>query len=115
MSKIKKEMLNERVAAARALYKPEPEANSIGNASQEIVGMYEVLDALSAAIEATTPDARKALAATISGYQSDFPEDFDWAIGAQSPVLLHNLMMTIDTAANPHVCDKCAAADQTVN
>jgi hypothetical protein len=31
-----------------------------------------------------------------SGYTKDFPEDYFWAIGPQSPVLLHHLMHAID-------------------
>jgi hypothetical protein len=65
------------------------------------VGMYEVLDALEAALRAADPAKREALAQTIDAYHDDFPEEFHWAIGAQSPVLLHNLMMAIDVGCRP--------------
>ena len=65
------------------------------------VGMYEVLEALEAALSAADPAKREALAQTIDAYHDDFPEEFHWAIGAQSPVLLHHLMMVIDSGCRP--------------
>jgi hypothetical protein len=67
----------------------------------EIAGMYEVLDALEAAIASAEPAKREALAKAIDGYHDDFPEDFHWALSAQSPVLLYHLFMSIDTACRP--------------
>ena len=61
-------------------------------------GMYEVLDAIEAAIKACDPKKRKALAAAVDAYAEDFPDEFDWAIGVQSPNLLALIMMTIDGA-----------------
>jgi len=60
-----------------------------------------VLDALEAAIRSCDPDKRAALAKMIEGWHHDFPEDFHWAVGAQSPSLLANLVMAIDAACRP--------------
>jgi hypothetical protein len=64
----------------------------------EIIGMYEVLDALEAVIKAADPSKRKQLAETIDGFHDTFPEEFHWAVGPQSPSLLYHLMMAIDSA-----------------
>jgi hypothetical protein len=66
--------------------------------SDEIVGMYELLDAIEAVIKAADPAKREALAQTIDGFAEDFPEDFYWAVGPQAPSLLAHIMMTIDAA-----------------
>jgi hypothetical protein len=65
------------------------------------VGMYEVLDALDAVLRAAEPAKREILAQTIDAYSDDFPDDFYWAVGARSPVLLYHLMMTIDSGCRP--------------
>jgi hypothetical protein len=72
----------------------------------EITGMYELLDALEAVLRASDPAKREALARTINAYEEDFPEDFHWAIGAQAPVLLYHLMMSIDVACRPEAQSK---------
>jgi hypothetical protein len=59
--------------------------------SEEIIGMYEVLEALEDLIEHAHPDKREALAAAIDGYHECFPEDFHWATGASSPVLASSI------------------------
>jgi hypothetical protein len=64
----------------------------------QIVGMYEVLDALEAVIYSADPIKRKDLAEIMDEYSEDFPDDFHWAVGAQSPALLSNLVMAIDIA-----------------
>ena len=64
----------------------------------EIIGMFELLDALQEAIEASTADRRMALAKTIDAYSESCPEEFYWATGPQSPVLLHHLIFAIDRA-----------------
>jgi hypothetical protein len=69
--------------------------------SDEIIGMYELMDALEAVIKSSGPEKRKALAETVDSYAEHFPDDFDWASGAQSPTLLSNLMMVIRTAPGP--------------
>jgi hypothetical protein len=71
-----------------------------------VVGMYEVLDALEAVIKAADPEKRSVLAATIDGYTEHFPDDFFWAIGAQSPTLLSHLMMVVDSACRPEAQSK---------
>jgi hypothetical protein len=64
----------------------------------ELTGMYELLDAVEAAIKGACPGCRQALAETIDRYAEDFPDDFYWAVGAQSPTLLSHLLMSIDGA-----------------
>jgi hypothetical protein len=66
----------------------------------EIVGMYELLDALARAIKTAPEPERRALADTLSAYSEHFPDDFFWAVGAQAPSLLSHLMATIDIASS---------------
>jgi hypothetical protein len=75
-------------------------------AEEEITGMYELLDALEEALKAADPVKRKVLAKTIDAYQEDFPDEFHWAIGAQSPTLLYHLLMSIDSACRPEAQSK---------
>jgi hypothetical protein len=63
--------------------------------ADEITGMYEVLEAIEAALRTADPAQLKSLAETIDAYAKDFPEEFFWATGAQAPWLLAN---TIDCA-----------------
>jgi len=58
--------------------------------------MYELLEAIEAAIESAQPEKREALAQTINAYMDDFPEDYFWAIAPQSPTLLHHIMNSIE-------------------
>ncbi len=67
----------------------------------EIIGIYELLDALEAVIKTADPAKCEALAKTIDAYQEDFLDEFHWAAGAQSTTLLYHLMMTIDAACRP--------------
>src|SRR5262249_14413317 len=67
----------------------------------KITSMYEVLGALEETLKAADPDKRKKLAQTLDAYHDDFPEDFLWATGAQSPILLYHLIMAIDTGCRP--------------
>ena len=69
--------------------------------SEKITGMYELLDAVEAVIAASDPAKRETLAQTIDAYCEDFPDEFFWATGAQSPSLLHHLMMAIDWSSRP--------------
>jgi hypothetical protein len=64
----------------------------------ELTGMYELLDAIEAVISASDPDKRELLAKTIDAYCEDFPDDFFWAIGPQSPTLLSHIVMLINSA-----------------
>ena len=66
-----------------------------------ITGMYEVLDALEQALQASDPTKRQALAKAMDTYHEDFPDDFHWAVGPQSPTLLYHLIMSIDGACRP--------------
>jgi hypothetical protein len=66
---------------------------------EPFTSMYELLDAIEAAIKAADPAKREALANTIDAYHDDFPEDFHWAIGAQAPTLLSHLIIAIDGAS----------------
>jgi len=67
----------------------------------DVTGMYEFLDALRDVITSSDPAKRELLAEMIDGYANNFPDDFFWATGAQAPVLLHNLMIEIDSSCRP--------------
>jgi len=58
--------------------------------------MYELLEAIEAAIGSAEPAKREALAKTINAYMNDFPEDYFWAVGPQAPTLLHHIMHAIE-------------------
>jgi hypothetical protein len=73
---------------------------------EEITGMYELLAALEEVIQVADPNKREALAETMQAYHDDFPEEFHWAIGAQSPSLLYHLMNTIGAACQPDETDE---------
>src|SRR5580704_8721043 len=57
--------------------------------------LFDVLDALEDALKHCAPDKRKALANTLDAYSEDCAEDFWWALGQQSPTMLHALMTAI--------------------
>jgi hypothetical protein len=61
----------------------------------EELPMYDLLDAVSAAIVASTPERRLAITAAIERYAEHRPQDFAWAIGGQSPALLQRLLISI--------------------
>ena len=62
---------------------------------RQLVGMYEVLDAVEAAIKSTAPAESDSLARALSQYCEDFPEEFFWATGPQARTLLNHLMMAV--------------------
>jgi hypothetical protein len=62
-------------------------------------GMYELLESIEAAIESAEPAKREALAQTINAYMNDCPEDYFWAVGPQSPTLLHHIMYAIEPSS----------------
>jgi hypothetical protein len=64
-------------------------------------GMYGFLEALESLIKASAEGKRNELANALETYADDFPEEFEWAVGGQSPALLHHLMMIIDLASHP--------------
>jgi hypothetical protein len=64
----------------------------------EPTGVYDLLDAVEAVVKAADPAKREALAETIDRFAEDFPEDFFWAVGPQSPMVLHHLLVAIDIA-----------------
>jgi hypothetical protein len=68
---------------------------------QEIISVYEVLEALRDVIASSDPTKCKTLAKTIDAWANDFPEEFHWATGMQAPVLLHHLLMEIDISCRP--------------
>ena len=70
-------------------------------AEDEHTDMYHLIDALEAVITSSDPEKREVLARTIDAYADDNPDDFFWAIDAQSPVLLYQVIMTIDAACRP--------------
>jgi hypothetical protein len=67
----------------------------------EIVGIYELFDAVEAVVKSADPAQRKALAQTIDAYADDFPDEFYWAVGPQAPTFLSHLLFSIDTACGP--------------
>ena len=69
--------------------------------SDEIINMYNVLDAVCATISSADPETRAALAKAMDGYAEDFPGEYYWAIGAQSPSLLYHLVLAIDSSCRP--------------
>jgi hypothetical protein len=69
--------------------------------SQDIIGVYELLDAIEAVIKAADPAKRDALARTIDAYAEDFPDEFFWAVGPQAPMLLYQMLSAIDAACRP--------------
>lgn len=74
---------------------------------EKFTGMYEVLDALEAVIQAANPDKRRTLAETIDSYaEGPFCEELLWACSGQSPALLYNLMNAIDSACRPEAQSK---------
>jgi hypothetical protein len=74
--------------------------------SRDITCVHTLLEAIEAAIQSATPATRQALAETIDAYESDFPDDYYWATGVQSPRLLYDLFMTIDSACRTKVASK---------
>jgi len=78
----------------------------------EIVGIYELFDAVEAVVKSADPAQRKILAETIDAYADDFPDDFYWAIGAQAPMFLSNLLFSIDMACRPKAESKARAANR---
>ena len=72
----------------------------------EIVGIYELFDAVEAVVKSADPAQRKALAQTIDAYADDFPDKFYWAVGPQAPTFLSHLLFAIDTACRPEAQSK---------
>lgn len=68
---------------------------------EPITGMWELVEAIEAVIQAADPIKREALAKTIDAYCEDFPEEFVWATGAQAPTLLWHLITSINSACRP--------------
>jgi hypothetical protein len=64
----------------------------------EHTGVYELMDAIEAVIKAADKNTRDALADTMDAYCESFPDEFFWATGVQSPMLLYNLMACIDAS-----------------
>ena len=81
-----------------------------------LTGMYELLEAVEAVIQAADPAKREALADTIDAYATGgFGDEFHWAIGPQSPTLLHHLMSTIDAACRPEAQSKPRAVIRLID
>jgi hypothetical protein len=81
----------------------------------DITGMWELLDAIEAAIRAADPAKREALAHTVDAYAEDFPDEFFWASGAQAPTLLFHMLNTIDSACRPEAQSKPRPAIRLVD
>ena len=87
----------------------------MSEAEDEFVGMYEVLEAIEAVIRASDPAKRKVLAKVIDAYHDCCPDEFHWATGAQSPALLHNLIIAIDSSCRPEAQTKSRPAIKLVD
>ena len=85
------------------------------NPTHEPTGMYELLDAIEAVVKAADPVKRAVLARTIDAYSQDFPDEFFWAIGAQSPALLHTMLISIDSCCRPEKQSKPRAPIRLVH
>src|SRR3954451_13770167 len=81
----------------------------------EVVGVYELLDAIEGVIQAADPTKREILAKTIDAYAEDFPDDFYWAVGPQAPALLNSLLQMIDAACRTGSQSKPRAAIRLVH
>lgn len=68
-------------------------------AAKEVTGMYELLDALHAVVESAGAKNRALLAKTLDAFAEDFPDEFFWAVGPQSPTMLNSMMGVIDCAS----------------
>jgi hypothetical protein len=75
-----------------------------------VTGMYELLDAIEETIR--TSPKREALAEILDAYHRDFPEEFHWAIGAQSPSLLFHLFGSIGVACRSETGAKLRLVDR---
>ena len=84
-------------------------------AGESITGMYELLNALFDVIKAAPKAERETLASVIDAYAEDFPEEYFWATGAQSPALLYNLMSQIEMAATGDVLGPWQKKDRVVH
>jgi hypothetical protein len=69
--------------------------------ANDVTGMFEVLDALESALKSAEPEKLEHLAKTLDAYSNDFPDEFFWAVGAQAPSLLAQLVTAIDMASRP--------------
>ena len=84
-------------------------------AGESITSMYELLTALFDVIKAAPKAERETLAAVMDDYAKDFPEEYFWATGAQSPALLYNLMSRIEMAATGDVLGPWQKKGRVVN
>jgi len=83
---------------------------------EKITGMYELLAAVEAVIQAADPAKREVLAETIDAYaEGPFGEEFFWATSGQAPTLLHLLLSEIDAACRPESQSKPRAAIRLVD
>lgn len=69
---------------------------------RELVGMYEVLEAVESAIKSAALEEQRALAEALTNYCHDFPDEFFWATGPQAPTLLNHLMMAVTPEGREH-------------
>src|SRR5450756_1550319 len=92
------------------------EASMDDEDNEDIVGMYELLAAVEAVIQAADPKKRAALAKIIDAY-ADGPvgEERHWSISPQSSTLLHHPMMSIYAASMPESQSKSSPALQLVD
>jgi hypothetical protein len=70
-------------------------------ADDDLIGPFEMIDALEAVIKDSNPEKRAALRDTIEAWAiGAMANDFFWATSSQAPALLRDLMMAIDVAAS---------------
>src|SRR3954452_10136019 len=65
---------------------------SMAEPEDEVVGVYELLDAIEAVIQAAAPAKREILAKSIDTYPESSPMIFYWKSGSQAPGLLNSLL-----------------------
>ena len=83
--------------------------------THDLTGMYELLDAIEAVVKAADPVKREALAHTIDAYADDFPDEYFWSVGPQSPALLNNMLAAIDASCRPEKQSKPRAPIRLVD
>jgi hypothetical protein len=67
----------------------------------EFTGMFDVLEALENVLRSAELSERREFTRVLKRYAKDCPDEFFWAISAQSPTLLHNMMAAIDLGCQP--------------
>ncbi len=72
----------------------------------EPIGLEHVVAGLEDLIKTADPAKREQVARLLDAYRIDYPEEVEWALGAQSPKLLYFLFLTIIGACQPDYPDR---------